>query len=155
MINIHVYNDLHTRSYLQGHGHSVFIPKICVWVIIPQCHFRSESHFTQPLSMTEGCVITLTLRHVSKVKVTVHTYPKLASWPKFFTVKLDGDGDDLIVVYDTGVVVPGVFVQLGHVTFFFNVIMNFLHMSSPFFLSFFFINTFLLFAVFFVLTHLV
>ena len=52
--------------------------------------------------------MTLTHGHTSKVKVTVHTYPISVSGPQFFTVKLDGDGDDLIVVHDTGVVVAGV-----------------------------------------------
>ena len=33
----------------------------------------------QLLSMTKGCVMTLTQGHISKVKVTVHTYTKSLS----------------------------------------------------------------------------
>ena len=57
--------------------------------------------------MTQGCVITLTRGHISKVKIAVHTYPKSVSGPLPFIVKLDWDGDDLIVVHDTWVVVAG------------------------------------------------
>ena len=52
------------RSYLQGQGHSAHIPEIGVRVITPYL-----------LSMTKGCVTTLTQGHISDVKVTEHKYP--------------------------------------------------------------------------------
>ena len=58
--------DLDPRSYLQGQGHSAHIPEIGVRVITPHL-----------LSMTEGCVTTLTQGHISDVKVTEHKYPKI------------------------------------------------------------------------------
>ena len=45
--------------------------KIGTWRIITNLQY-----FTQLLSMTQGCVMNLTHGHISKVKVTVHTYPK-------------------------------------------------------------------------------
>ena len=62
-------HDLDTRSYLQGQGHSAHIPKIRVWAITPHCYGGSGSYFTQLLSMTQGCVMTLTQGHTFKVKV--------------------------------------------------------------------------------------
>ena len=57
--------------------------------------------------MTQGCVINLTQGHISKVKVTVHTYPKSVSGPYLFIANLMGMVLHLIVVHDTGVVVAG------------------------------------------------
>ena len=61
-----VCHDLDLRSYLQGQGHSAHIPEIGVRVI--------TSHL---LSMTEGCVTTLTQGDISDVKVTEYKYPKI------------------------------------------------------------------------------
>ena len=40
--------------------------------------------------MTQGCVMTFNQGHISKVKVTVHTYPKSVSG-QLLTTKLDLD----------------------------------------------------------------
>ena len=80
-------HDLNPRSYLSCQGHSEHIPKIRVRVITPHWQVGS-GYFTQLLSMTQGCVMTLTQGHISKVKVLLHTYPKpypghnssLSSW---------------------------------------------------------------------------
>ena len=41
--------------------------------IISYPFVTSEQYFTQSLFLTNGCIITLTQGHISKVKVTVHT----------------------------------------------------------------------------------
>ena len=75
-----VCHDFDPMSYLQGQGQSVHIPKICVGAItyMYHCHVGSGYYFTQLLSMTQQCGMTLTNGHISKVKVIVHTYPKSA-----------------------------------------------------------------------------
>ena len=60
------------RSYLQGHGHGTDIAKIHVWTITPHYYVWSGKYFTQLLSMTQGCYMTLTQGHIFKFKVTVH-----------------------------------------------------------------------------------
>ena len=74
-------HDLDPRSYLQGRGHSAHILEIGVRAITPHCVVGSGLYFTQLLSMTQGCVMTLTQGHISEVKVTVHTYWKSVSGP--------------------------------------------------------------------------
>ena len=81
-------HDLNPRSFRQGH--SALIPKFRVRAISPHCHVGS-GYFTQLLSITQGCVITLTQGHTSKVKVTVHTYPNSVSGPLLLTAMLDLD----------------------------------------------------------------
>ena len=41
--------------------------------------------------MNQGCVISMTQGHTSKVKVTVHTYPESVFGPYLFTAMLDLD----------------------------------------------------------------
>ena len=74
--NLRVCHDLDPRSYLQGQGHSVLIPKIRVRAITPHCQIGSGYYFTPLLSITQGCVMTLIQGHISKFKVTVNTYWK-------------------------------------------------------------------------------
>ena len=81
-------HDLDPRSYHQGQGHSAYILKIRVQAITPLCHVGSGKYSTQLLSMTRGCVMTLTQGHmtltqvhISKVNITVKTYPKSLSEP--------------------------------------------------------------------------
>ena len=75
--------------------------------------------------------MTLTRGHISKVKSTVYTYPKSVSWSQLFTVKLDRDGDDIIVVHDTGVVVAGdALVNLEHDWFPFEFFVNYLFLAT-------------------------
>ena len=80
-----VCHDLDPRSYLRGQGHtaaiiSEHILEIRVRAITPHCHVGS-GYFTQLLSMTQGCVMTLTQGHISEVKVTVYIYLKYVSGP--------------------------------------------------------------------------
>ena len=53
-------HDFDPRSYLQGQGHSAYIPKIPVRAITHHCQVGSGKYFTQLLSMTQGYVMTLT-----------------------------------------------------------------------------------------------
>ena len=71
-----VCHDLDPLSYLWGQGHSAHIPQIYVRAKTPHCQVGSWYYFTHLLSMTEGCVRTLTQGHISEFMVTVHTYPK-------------------------------------------------------------------------------
>ena len=48
--------------------------------------FESRSYFTQLLFMTQGCVMTFTQGHISKVKVTMHTWPKTSLLPCWISV---------------------------------------------------------------------
>ena len=43
------------------------------------------------LSMTQGCIMTVTQSHISKVKVTLQTYPKMVSGLQLLTAMLDLD----------------------------------------------------------------
>ena len=54
-----VCHDFDPSSYFQGQGHSAHITKIRVLAIIPHCQVGSGYNFTQLLSMTQGCVMTL------------------------------------------------------------------------------------------------
>ena len=74
-----VCHDLDPRSYLQGQGHSAHIPQIRVQAITSHWYVGSWYYFKQLLSKTQGCVMTLTQGHISKVKVTVHTFLKSVS----------------------------------------------------------------------------
>ena len=72
-----VCHKLDPMSYLQGQGHSAHMPKICVRAITPHCQVGSE-YFTQLLSMTKGCVMTLTQgrsnsAHIPKIHVRAIT----------------------------------------------------------------------------------
>ena len=65
-------------SYLQGQGQGDSLHKSHTQNLCPDRNFPLPS-FTQVLSMTQGRVMTLTQGHISKAKVTVHTYPKFVS----------------------------------------------------------------------------
>ena len=62
-----VRHDLERRSYLQGQ--SEHIVKIRVRAITLYCHIGSGQYFTQLLSMTQECVMTLGRGHTSYVKL--------------------------------------------------------------------------------------
>ena len=68
-----VCHDLDPRSYIQGQGHIAHIAIILVRVKTHYYHVGLGKCFMQLLSMTQGCVMTLTHCHISKVKVTMHT----------------------------------------------------------------------------------
>ena len=53
--------------------------------------FDLDNIFTHLLSMTQGCVMTLTQSHISNVKVTVHIYLKSVSGLLLLTAKCDLD----------------------------------------------------------------
>ena len=60
--------------------------------------------------------MTLTQGLIAKAKFTVYACQEFVSRPIPFMDNLDGDDtSQTIVVHDTGVVVAGVFVPLGHV----------------------------------------
>ena len=71
----------HKVIHLQGQGHSAHIPKIHVRAITPHCQVGSGYYFTQLLSLTQGCLMTLIQGHISKVKVTVLTCRKSVPRP--------------------------------------------------------------------------
>ena len=70
-----VCHDFDSRSYLQGQGHSTHIPKIRAWAITHNCQVGS-GYFTRLLSMTQGCVMTLTQRSKSQ-----YTHTQNRVWP--------------------------------------------------------------------------
>ena len=49
------------------------------------------------MSMTQGCFMTFTQGHITKVKVTVHTYQNSLSAPQLLTVILDLDNIEHII----------------------------------------------------------
>ena len=73
-------HDLDSRSYVQGQGHSAHIAKFIVGAITLYCHVVFGWYFTQLLSMTQGCVMTLTKDHIFKVKLGAVVAEWLSSW---------------------------------------------------------------------------
>ena len=82
-------HDLDLRSYLQGQGHSVHIPKIQVRAITPDCLVEYGYYFTQLLSMTQRYVITLCPRSKS---LCTHTQ-------NMFDVTLNNHSTQLIQLF--------------------------------------------------------
>ena len=68
------------------------------WVISSYCHVGSGKYFKQLWSMTQVCAITLTQGHSSKLKVTMHTYPKSVCWPQLLNAILDRDMYTIVVI---------------------------------------------------------
>ena len=66
-----VNHDLDSRLYFIGQGHSAQDTKVYWGHNL--LHVGSGEYFTQLLSMTPRCVMTLTQGHISNIKVTFHT----------------------------------------------------------------------------------
>ena len=69
---LRVCHDLYPRSQCTH-------TQIRIRAITPHCHVGSW-YFTHLLSMTHGCVVTLTQGHISKIKVTVQAMERPFSW---------------------------------------------------------------------------